>query len=74
MNAPPYCRTLTCVMALLFTFNLQTKFEMPSFISSKDQSGPKNVEIGHVTLTTPTWGIIRHHKANTSRSQLVYEI
>ena len=41
MNAPPYCRTLTCVMALLFTFNLQTKFEMPSFISSKDKSGPK---------------------------------
>ena len=27
-----------------------------------------------VTLTTPTWGIVRHHKANTSRGQLVYEI
>jgi len=63
---------LTCVMVALFTFNLQTKFDMSSFISSKDMVlAPKNVEIGHVTLTTPTWGIISRHKANTSRGQFV---
>jgi len=33
-----------------------------------------NVEMGHVTLTTPTWGIVRHHKTNTLRGKLVYEI
>ena len=33
-----YCRTLTCVMAVLFTFNLQTKFEMSSCIRSKDMA------------------------------------
>ena len=32
----PYCRTLTYVTAVLFTFNQQTKFEMSSFIRSKD--------------------------------------
>ena len=45
---------------------------MSSFDRSKD--GPQEVEIGHVTLTTPTWGIVRHHKAKTSRGQQVYKI
>jgi len=59
-------------MTVLFTFNTQTKFEMSSFDRSKD--GPQEVEMGHVTLTTPTWGIVRHHKAKTSRGQQVYKI
>jgi len=33
--------------------------------------GPQNVEIGHVTLTTPTWRIVSHHKGNTFCGQLV---
>ena len=61
-------------MTVLFKFNLQTKFEMSSCISSKDMAWAQNVEMGHVTLTMPTWGTISHHKANTSRGQLVYEI
>jgi len=61
-------------MTVLFKFNLQTKFEMSSFIRSKDMAWAQNVEMGHVTLTMPTWGTISHHKANTSRGQLVYEI
>jgi len=36
LNAPPYYRTLTRVMPVLLTFNLQAKFEIPSFIRSKD--------------------------------------
>jgi len=32
----PHTAELKCVMAVLFTFNLQTKFEMSSFIRSKD--------------------------------------
>jgi len=35
---------------------------------------PKNVEISHVTMTTPNWGIVRHHKANTSRGQQNLEV
>jgi len=67
-------------MTVLFKFNLQTKFETKfgadaaSYISSKDMAWAQNVEMGHVTLTMPTWGTISHHKANTSRGQLVYEI
>jgi len=38
LNASPYGRTLTCVMPVLFTFNLQTKFEMSSFFCSKDMA------------------------------------
>jgi len=60
--------------AIHFTFNLQTKLEMSSFIRSKDIAWPKNLEMAHVTLTTSTRGIVRHHKANTSRGQTVYEI
>ena len=52
-------------MPLLFTFNLQTKFEVSSFIRSRDMAlAKKNVEMGHVTLVTPTWRIVSHHKAN----------
>jgi len=53
---------------------MQTKFEMSSFIRSKDGLGQKNVEMGHVTMTTPNWGIVRHHQANTSCGQQEYEI
>ena len=35
LNTPPYYRTLTCLMPVLFTFNLPTKFEMSTFIRSK---------------------------------------
>jgi len=61
-------------MPVLFTFNLQTKFDMSSFIRCKDMAwGPKNVEIGHVTMTPSTCGIVMRHKADTSRGQQVYE-
>jgi len=59
------CSTLT---AVLFTFNLQTKS------APKICPGPQNVEMGHVTLTMPTQGIVSHHKASTLRGQLVYKI
>jgi len=70
---PPYCRSLTGVTAVLFTFNLQTKFEMQLHPLQR-WPGPKTVEIGHVTLTLSTWGIVGYRKAKTSRGQLVYEI
>jgi len=38
LNAPPSCRTSTCVMPILFAFNLQTKFQMSGFIHSKDMA------------------------------------
>jgi len=46
---------------------------MSSFIRSKDMAWPQNVEMDHMTLTKPTWGIVRDHKANTSRGQLMYK-
>jgi len=48
-------------MPLLFVLNLQTKFEISGFIP-KIWPGPQNVEMARVTLTTPTWGIVRYHK------------
>jgi len=41
-------------MSVLFTFNLQTKFEISSFIHSKDIAWAPNVDMGHVTMTTLT--------------------
>ena len=61
-------------MVVLFTLNLQTKFEMSSFIRSKDMAwAPKCInesrEPDHAHL-----GDSQHHKANTSRGQVVYEV
>jgi len=36
------------------TFNLLTKYEVSSFIHSKDVIGPPKF-MGHVTLTMPIW-------------------
>jgi len=61
-------------MPVLFAFNLQTKFQMSSFIRSRDMAWARNVEMSHVTLTTPTGGTVSHQKANTTRGQLVYKM
>ena len=37
-------------------------------------SRAKNLEMGHVIQTTPIWGTVGHHKANTSQGQPVYKI
>ena len=51
------------IAELQLVFNLQTKFEISSFIVSKDIAWAHNIEMSHVTLTTPTWGIVMHHAA-----------
>jgi len=56
-------------MAVLFTFNLQIKFAR-----SKGMASVPKLEMGHVTLTTSTWGIVIQREANTSRGQPVYNI
>jgi len=51
LNVPPCCRTLTCVMPVLCMFNLQTKFEMSSFIHSKDMAWvPKCLTWGQLVI------------------------
>jgi len=49
MNAP-YFRTLTCVMAVLFTFSLPTRFEILASSAPKTWPGPENIEMGHVSV------------------------
>jgi len=53
---PLILRNFNMYVLVLITINLHINFEMSSFIRSKDMTGPQNVEIGHVTLTMPTWG------------------
>jgi len=55
LNAHPYCRTLTCVMPVIFTFSLQANVKCLVSSASKIWPGPQNVEMGHVTLTAPIW-------------------
>jgi len=60
-------------MPVLFAFNLQTKFEMPSFIRSRDMVwAPKcrneSRDPDHAHL-----GDSQHDNANTSRGQVVYD-
>ena len=38
LNAPPYCRTLTCIMAYSLRSICKTKYEMSSSICSKDMA------------------------------------
>jgi len=61
-------------MAVLFTLNLQTKFEMSSFINSKDMTWAQKCRDGSRDGDNAHLGTVSHHKANTSRGQLVYEI
>jgi len=42
---------------------VRTKIEVPSFTHSKDVIEPKSLKMGHVSLTTPIWGI--HPKIET---------
>jgi len=54
-------------MAVLFTFNRQTKFEMSSFIRSIGMAWAQKYRNGSRDPDNA-------HKANTLRSQLMYEI
>jgi len=59
------------------TVYLHTKCEMSSFVRTKDMTwAPKKLDMGHVILTTPTWGTVSHQsgRPNTSHGQLVYKI
>jgi len=56
LECTSYCRTLTCVMAVLFTFNLQTKFEMSSCIRSKDMAHTHPFN-GSLSGTTQRYGL-----------------
>jgi len=71
---PSNCRTLTYVMPVLFTFNLQTKFEVSSFIRSKDMAWVKKRRNGSHGSGHAYLGIVSYHKANTSHGQLVGSI
>jgi len=42
--------------AILVNVNVHAKFEVPSFIQSKDMTGAQNLKMSHVTLTVPLWG------------------
>jgi len=50
----PCCRTLKCVMPVLFVFSLQTDLKCLASSTPNMWPGPQNVEMVHVTLTTPT--------------------
>ena len=69
LNAPPYCRTLACVMLVLFTFSVQTKFEISSFVCSKCMALAPKCRNGSRDPDHAHLGIVRHHKADTSCSQ-----
>jgi len=49
MNAP-YFRTLTCVMAVLFTSVCQPDLKCLASSAPKTWPGPENVEMGHVSV------------------------
>jgi len=61
-------------MPVLFTLNLQTKFEMSSFIHSKDIAWSTKCRNESRDLDHAHLGDSQHHKANTSRGQVVYDI
>jgi len=50
LNAPPCCKTLTCVMAVLLAYNLQTNLKFLASSAPEIWPGPHNVEMSHVTL------------------------
>ena len=65
-----------CNDSILYSLRSMCEPNLKCLVSSASKiwHGTLNVELGHVTLTTPTWGTVSHSKTNTSRGQLVYEI
>jgi len=67
LKCTPMLQTLTCAMPVLFTFNLQTKFEMSSFPRSRDMAwapkwsnesrDPDHVPF-RVDLTSAGWDLL----------------
>ena len=67
----PYCRTLTCVMAAPFIFCKPNLKCLASF-APKIWPRRQDVEMCHITLTTPIWGTVSHDKTSTSHGQLMH--
>ena len=61
-------------MPVLFTFNLQIKLEMSSFIRSRDMARAPKCRNESRDPDHAHFGDSQQGKANTSRSQVVYEI
>ena len=61
-------------MPVLFAFNLQTKFEMSSFIRSRDMAWAPKCRYESRAPDHAHLGDSQHDKANTSRGHVVYEI
>jgi len=51
-----------------------TKFGVRSFNRSKVMEGSQILNLGHVSLTTPTLGVICHLLANTCYGEYAYQI
>ena len=64
----------TAIHLLLFTFNLQTKFEMSSIIRSKDKAWAPKCRNELLDPDHSHLGVVQHYKLNISRGQVVYEI
>ena len=62
----PYMGIIYTHSLVLSTVNLNTKFEVSCFTRSKDMTGPRILEMGHATVTTP--------KANTCYDLPVHRI
>ena len=58
---------------VLTMIGIHTKFEVPSFIPSKDRLGAQNFK-GHVTLAISPLGIVCHTCTRTCHGQPVYQI
>jgi len=64
----------TCNASTLYIQSANQKLKCLALSAPKIWPGPQNVEMSHETLTTPNWGIVKHHKTNTSCGQVAYEI
>jgi len=61
-------------MPVLFAFNLQTKFEISSFIPSRDMAWATKCRNESRDPDHAHLGDSQHDKVNISRGQVVYEI
>ena len=73
INTTPCNGILTCIRLYSLWSICATKLTCLASTTKKIWLGPENLEIGHVTLTTPTWETVGHHKPNTQHGQLVYK-
>ena len=74
LNTPKYCRILTCIWQYCLQSICIPNLKCLASSTPKRWPGHRNVEMGHIILTTGIWGTVSHQKAHFTCSTRVQNL